>query len=271
MSFVLSSGIVKGKEPEALGIAIAGDRIAMAGSPDAPVFPSLAQLPPGCLTPESSLLLGELHGKPLFAASLAGETVLQAGLEWRELRPLFGLLSETELQAVSAARELLWWSRRHRFCGCCGTPLQDSPTERARCCPACKAVYYPVIAPAVIVAITRGEELLLAHNRNFRPQLFSLIAGFVDAGETLEQCVVREAREETGIEVGRLRYVASQPWPHPNSLMLGFTAEWQSGELHPDGTEIQEAGWFRRDRLPEIPSSGTVARRLIDLWLEHKL
>jgi len=256
---------------EALVLAIMGDKVALGGTVQSPEFPRFSRLPEVWAETGSSLRLGTLHGLPCLAISMPEGTVAPAGLEWRELRPLFALVGEAELQALSAARELLWWARRHRFCGCCSTPLQDSSTERARSCPSCKAVFYPVIAPAVIVAITRGDQLLLAHNRNFRPQLFSLIAGFVDAGETLEQCVVREAREETGVEVGKLRYVTSQPWPHPNSLMLGFTAEWLSGELRPDGTEIQEAGWFRRDQLPEIPSPGTVARRLIDLWLEHKL
>jgi len=271
MSFVLSSGIVKRESPEALGIALMGDRIAMAGTLAAPAFPTLTRMPGAWFENPATLNLGELQTHPIRATLVPEGNPAPEGLEWRELRPLFGLLGVAELQAISAARELLWWSRRHRFCGCCASPLQESPTERARICPSCKAVFYPVIAPAVIVAITRGDELLLAHNRNFRPLLHSLIAGFVDAGETLEQCVVREAREEVGIEVGRLRYVSSQPWPHPNSLMLGFHAEWLSGEIHPDGSEIQEAAWFRRDRLPEIPSPGTVARHLIDLWLEGKL
>ncbi len=127
-------------------------------------------------------------------------------------------------------------------------------------------MYFPTASPAIIVGVTCGEKLLLAHNRNFRTGLFSLLAGFVDPGETLEQAVVREVREEVGLEVGSLRYVTSQPWAFPNSLMLGFRASHISGELAVDGTEIAEAGWFTRDALPEIPRVGTIARLLVDEW-----
>lgn len=219
------------------------------------------------------LCLGSLGKEACWAASLppGDETEAPAGLEWCELRAVTPLLQEDQFQAISCARELLWWERRNRFCGCCGQPTQPSRTERALVCQACRTTVYPVIAPAVIVAITRGDELLLAHNRNFRPGLHSLIAGFVDPGETLEQCVMREAFEETGVRVRSPRYLVSQPWPYPNSLMLGFHAGHESGEIAVDGVEIEHAAWFRRDALPEIPSKGTVARRIIDAWLRGEL
>lgn len=218
--------------------------------------------------------LGDLEAKACWAGDPGEELGLAEpapGLMWAEVRALSALFPTDWIQAVACARELLWWEGRHRFCGCCGAPLRDSPTERARVCVSCKSTSYPVISPAVIVAITKGDKLLLAHNSNFRPGLHSLIAGFVDPGETLEQCVAREALEEVGIQVGRLRYVSSQPWPHPASLMLGFAAEYAGGDLHADGKEIEGADWYSRDALPQIPGPGTVARALIDAWLDGTL
>lgn len=192
------------------------------------------------------------------------------GWEWQETRALLAMLTPAQSHAVSCARQLLWWERRHRFCGACGTPTIDVTEERARKCPKCGAVFFPVVSPAVIVLVTRGDEVLLAHNRNFRPGMFSLLAGFVDPGETLEQAVVREVFEETGIQVSDLRYVTSQPWSFPNSLMLGFRARAVGGEVAADGKEIETAGWFTAGALPEIPRSGTVARNLIDAWLAEQ-
>ena len=196
-------------------------------------------------------------------------TVAPTGWEWHETRALLGAFSPAQIHAISCARELNWWQTRNRFCGHCGTQTIDTEDERAKRCPNCNALFFPIIAPAVIVAITRGDQLLLAHNRNFRPGMFSLLAGFVDPGETLEQAAVREVREEVGIEIGELRYISSQPWPFPNSLMAGFRANYVSGELVVDGKEIEQAGWYTRDTLPEIPRPGTVARFLIDGWLRE--
>lgn len=188
------------------------------------------------------------------------------GWQWHETRALLDAFTPTQWHAVSCARQLLWWDRRHRYCGVCGTPTVEVIEERARRCSKCNAVFYPVASPAIIVAVTRGPELLLAHNKNFRGGMFSLLAGFVDPGETLEQAVAREVREEAGIEIDRVEYLASQPWSFPNSLMLGFRARHVRGEIAVDGKEIEAAGWFRPDKLPEIPRAGTVARQIIDRW-----
>lgn len=145
--------------------------------------------------------------------------------------------------------------------------LEDAQDETARKCPGCGTAFFPSSAPAVIVAVTKGSQILLAHNSHFSPTLFSVIAGFVDPGETLENTVAREVREEVGLEVKDIRYVASQPWPFPNSLMLAFTAEYAAGEVRVDGQEIEKADWFSAKNLPEIPRKGTVARLLIDRWL----
>ncbi len=189
-----------------------------------------------------------------------------SGWQWHETRALLGAFTPAQWHAVNCARQLLWWEKRHRFCGACGTPTIDVIEERARRCPSCNAVFYPVVSPAVIVAVTRGDELLLAHNRNFRAGLFSLLAGFVDPGETLEQAVVREVHEEVGIKVGNVAYITSQPWSFPNSLMIGFRAEYVSGEIAVDGKEIETASWFGRNAMPELPRLGTIARMIVERW-----
>jgi NAD+ diphosphatase len=164
------------------------------------------------------------------------------------------------------------WRRESAYCGSCGTKNIDAPDELARLCPSCGRREYPRISPAVITIITNDKgEALLAHNRKFADGVYSLIAGFNEAGENLEATVAREIREEVGLEVKDIRYIASQPWPFPNSLMLGFTARHAAGDIRPDGEEIMDARWFTPATLPKLPGYGSVSRYLIDSWLEGKL
>jgi len=168
------------------------------------------------------------------------------------------------LQAFHVAQ----WRRESLFCGNCGAKNTDHPVELARLCPACGRVEYPRIAPAVITLITNDEgKILLAHNKKFAPGIYSLIAGFVEPGENLETAAARETLEEVGIEIGDIRYIASQPWPFPHSLMAGFSARRVSGVLKPDGVEIEDAQWFSRDSLPTLPGPGSLSRFLIERWL----
>ncbi|GHV10540.1 NADH pyrophosphatase [Spirochaetia bacterium] len=161
------------------------------------------------------------------------------------------------------------WRQDSAFCGSCGTKNTDAPDELARLCPACGRREYPRISPAVITIIINDDgRALLAHNKRFADGVYSLIAGFNEAGESLEATVARETQEEVGIEVKDITYIASQPWPFPNSLMLGFTARYAGGEIHPDGIEIEDAKWFTRDNLPKLPGNGSVSRYLINGWLE---
>ena len=161
------------------------------------------------------------------------------------------------------------WRKDSRFCGSCGTPNNDAGNgELARKCPHCGRLEYPRIAPAVITLITNDKnEILLAHNVNFLPAIYSLIAGFNEAGESLEASVAREIKEEVNLDVKDIRYVISQPWPFPNSLMVGFSAH-SSGEPRPDGVEIEDARWFTVENLPSLPGNGSVSRYLIDLWIK---
>lgn len=169
------------------------------------------------------------------------------------------------VNAVCRTRTLTAWADLHRFCGRCGRPLAPAANDLALACPDCHACYYPQLTPAVIVAVSRnhGTELLLAHNKRFEDRVFGLLAGFVEAGESVEQAVSREIMEEAGITVKNITYLHSQPWPFPNSLMLAFTAELDAGEARPDGEEIAELGWFNRDNLPALPRPGSIAANVI--------
>lgn len=183
---------------------------------------------------------------------------------------LYGRLPEVQWHVAGRAVQLVQWARTHRYCGRCGGPTSPAAGERAMRCPACGLLAFPRLAPAVITLVTRGDEALLARGVSFRAPMYSCLAGFVEPGETLEQAVRREVREEVGIEVGNLRYLGSQPWPFPHSLMIGFFAEWAGGEIEVDPREIVDAAWYRFDALPTIPPGISIARRLIDTWVADR-
>ncbi|MCB0956984.1 MAG: NAD(+) diphosphatase [Ilumatobacteraceae bacterium] len=188
-----------------------------------------------------------------------------------DLFSYYGRASEPEWLVAGRAVQLVEWGRTHRFCGRCGTPTEIQEHERAMKCPACGLLAFPRLAPAMITLVTRGEgddrQALLARGVQFRAPMYSCLAGFVEPGESLEEAVIREVREEVGVEIGDVRYWGSQPWPFPHSLMIGFTAEWVSGDIVCDPTEILDAKWFRRDELPNVPPRISIARKLIDAWL----
>ncbi|MDP2397753.1 MAG: NAD(+) diphosphatase [Burkholderiales bacterium] len=205
-------------------------------------------------------LLGEQH---CYAAEVDEAQPLPAGWAPLGLRDLFGMVDSTLAALSGRALQLLEWERNHQFCSRCGTPMQARSDERARACPSCRFTTYPLVSPAVMVLITRGRELLLARKAVWPAGRYSAIAGFVEPGEMLEDTVVRETREEVGVEVGELRYFGSQPWPFPHSLMVAFTAEYAGGPVRPDGVEIEEAAWFDAEALPRLPPSVSISRRLI--------
>jgi NAD+ diphosphatase len=158
---------------------------------------------------------------------------------------------------------LLNWRAKHRCCGACGGPLEEHPTEAARKCGACGHVDYPGMFPAVIVRVEKDGKILLARHAQRSQEFYTCLAGYVEVGESLEEAVHREVREEVGIELDAVRYVCSQPWPYPNQLMLAFTAKWKSGELVLQPDELSDARWFDQADLPNIPPEGSVAYRLI--------
>lgn len=187
------------------------------------------------------------------------------------LRELLAAMTPEEFKAVARARELDEWRAVNRFCGKCGAEMQqhENPHEKALVCVKCGYAAYPKISPAVIVLVTRGDKILLQRNTHYKLRNWTLVAGFVDAGENFEDAVCREIREESSIEVKNLRYFGSQSWPFPSNIMVAFRAEYASGELVPDGEEVLESGWFGKDNLPEIPHKGSIARAMIDAWLEE--
>ncbi len=215
------------------------------------------------------LAVGMLDGAPCFACRCRENEIPE---EWTFVpgRVLLAGAGSSVREAFCRAREMLLWRESHRFCGKCGGALTPSTHDLAMTCPVCGALYFPQIAPAVIVAITRnnGEEILLAHNHRFAEGVFSLIAGFVEAGETAEEAVHREIREETGIEVDDLRYLASQSWPFPNSLMLAFSARYAGGEIVVDHNELAECNWYKKGALPLLPEKGSIARAVLDAFEE---
>ncbi|MCL2067010.1 MAG: NAD(+) diphosphatase [Treponema sp.] len=210
--------------------------------------------------------------------SVSGGQPLPAGWKSITVRQAISLLNagggeiSSALAGILRCCHIAQWRRNSRFCGACGAENNDSEEELARCCPACGRVEFPRISPAIITAITNEkDEMLLAHNKNFITDMYSHIAGFNEPGESLEQTVVREIREEINIEVRDIRYAGSQPWPFPSSLMIGFRAKYSGGTIRPDGIEIEDARWFSRDNLPRLPGPGSLSRRLIDRWLEGAL
>ena len=215
----------------------------------------------GC--PKNSLLVGEWQGLSFYAVDVDR---LPEGLsgQMTPLRPLFGLAGAEAFALAGRAFQLLDWQKNHRYCGRCSIPTVMKTDEFAMSCPDCGLLAYPRISPAVMVLVSRGDEFLLARSPHFKPGVFSALAGFVEAGETLEQCAVREVREEVGIEITNLRYFQSQPWPFPDSLMLAFFADYVDGVITPDPSEIEAAGWFSRNALPPLPGTESIARRLID-------
>ena len=188
---------------------------------------------------------------------------------FRSLRSLLGAVEEEMFALTGRAFQIVEWERTHRFCGKCGKPTEPISDRRAMLCAVCGIQYYPRIVPAVIVAVVHNRRILLANARRHPEAFYSVLAGFVEPGETFEECVRREIREEVGIEVGNVRYFGNQPWPFPNTLMVGFAAEYAGGDLAVEEKELVRAAWFEPEevRQLEIPREGAIARALIDWFL----
>lgn len=220
------------------------------------------------ITVARRIYLGTLRGFPCYAVENCGGKA-PAGFSFEELRSLFSRIEGAFYHAALTAAHLVEWDKNHQFCGKCRGVLNARTDIRAKECNECGRLEFTRISPAIIVLIEKGNTLLLARSPRFAGEFFSVLAGFVEPGESLEAAVHREVMEETGISVKNIQYFGSQPWPFPDSLMIGFTAQYESGEIKIDGEEIVEAGWFRADQLPRIPGKLSIARQLID-WFVGK-
>jgi NAD+ diphosphatase len=252
----------------ALWFAFQGAQILVMRDTQSASVPSALDMCDLGVSPKRSQYLGMLGDQHCFACELEEGSAAPEGMHWSGLRALFGSIDDSLFALAGRAFQIVDWDRSHQFCGRCGTPTQIKNHERARECPNCGQVHYPRIAPAIMALIRRGREFLLARSPHFAPGMYSALAGFVEPGETLEQTLVREVREEVGIEVANVRYFASQPWPFPHSLMIAFNADYAGGEITPEPGEIEAAEWFTPERLPQVlPSKISISRRLIDAAL----
>jgi NAD+ diphosphatase len=227
---------------------------------------------PGEITfePLRTQYLGLLGGTDCYAAELPKDLDPPGGMVFKGLRALFGSLGEPWYRVAFLAAHLVEWDRTTLFCGQCGAENCRKSDTRAKECPKCGLLTFPRISPAVIVSVERDDKLLLARSNRFVTGFYSVLAGFVEPGETIEETVRREIKEEVGIDVRNIRYFGSQPWPFPDSLMIGFTAEYEKGEILIDAEEIVDAGWYGAHELPQIPDKLSIARRLIDWFVEKQ-
>ena len=268
MDFLSTSSPPSGSSGSSWWFPFRRDKVLVEETETSVTFPYLVGLEDLKILPIRTQYLGELNGSSCYSAELPDDTIPPEGMCFLGLRELFERVEDNLFVLAGRASQITNWDRTHQFCSRCGAPIKDKRNERAKICPNCELVHYPRLSPAIIVAIVKEKKILLAHANRFPSKFYSVLAGFVEPGETFEECVEREVKEEVGIRVKNIRYFGSQPWPFPNSLMVGFTAEYDSGEIAIDDVEIQDAGWFPANGLPRIPGKISIARRLIDWFRE---
>lgn len=249
--------------------AFVGNKLLVQLKDNIPQIPVTQDLKLLGLNPIRRQFLGTLGGQSCYSAELAHDTIPPETMALMGLRDLYGAIDDELYAICGRAVQIVEWDRTHQYCGHCSTPTTQLDYERAKRCPKCGLVNYPRLSPAIIVLVSRGDEVLLARAPRFREGMYSVLAGFVEPGESLEETVAREVREEVGIEVSDIRYFGSQPWPFPNSLMIGFTATYVSGEIVIEPEELVDAAWFSKNNLPLIPSKPSIARMLLDWFVSH--
>lgn len=218
--------------------------------------------------PLTKHFLGKLNNHSCYTLEIPSDNFAPEYMTFLGLRRLFGLIEENLFWVAGRAIQIINWDRTHQFCGRCGRQTYSNQNEYAKVCPECGFTSYPRISPAIIVAVTKENKILLARNSRFKKIFYSVLSGFVEPGETLEECLRREVEEEVGIEVKNISYFGSQSWPFPNSLMVAFTAEYDRGEIIIDNEEIIEAKWFTVNDLPDLPNSISIARQLINWFIK---
>ncbi|MEM6484140.1 MAG: NAD(+) diphosphatase [Pseudomonadota bacterium] len=212
----------------------------------------------------SEQFVGHWNGQPCFAIEVSEVGPLDPmRYQMGSLYTLLGRVDDRLFAVVGRAYQLLRWEDDHRFCGRCADPLEKSVMDNSMSCASCDLIVYPRISPCAICLVRRGDQILLARNANFPRPMYSTLAGFVEAGESVEETVRREVEEEVGVIVGHTEYFGSQPWPFPSQLMLGFFADYVEGDIQPDQEEIVDAGWYNVDSLPMVPPTTSIAGQLI--------
>lgn len=235
--------------------------------PDAPVPALPGGEMPAWLKDAEPLCLGSLTGTPCWVVALPREAPLPPGFRRETLVPMRGVRLPDDLLSLGGmAMQALWWQSTSGHCPRCGAPTERLEGEWGKRCPRCRYEHYPHLHPAVIVLVKHGDRSLLARKREWAPGRYALVAGFVDNGESLEGAVAREVKEEVGVEVKDIQYVGSQNWPFPSQLMIGFVAQYASGEITIDPEELEDARWFEPDALPAGPSRHSIARFIIDTY-----
>jgi NAD+ diphosphatase len=258
------------RHPTGRCLAFARGDLLVTESGDEVRFPSWDDLRHLDVLTLRSQFLGDLDDEPLWSAELAPDFVPPEGLSLLNLRSLHGRVTDEVFALAGRAAQIVAWDRDHQHCGRCGMHTEPVPNERARRCPMCGLISYPRLSPAIIVLIERGDEILLARGHQFAPGRFGIVAGFVEPGESLEEAVQREIREEIALDVADITYFGSQPWPFPHGIMIGFRAQYAGGEVSLDDGELAEAGWYTVDNLPTVPQKLSIARRLIDAWAAER-
>jgi len=266
MTFVSGVAAPALSSPAARWFVVEGHSVWVRPAAGGVMLPEAADVQSFGIDLSASHYLGQLDGEDCFAVA-AGGAPIPSPFRAEGLRALYALMGEELFAVAGRAVQIAAFGLTHRYCGRCGLETVRDAVERSTRCAVCDLSFYPRIAPAIIVLVRRGDEALLARAAKFTSDFYSTLAGFVEPGESLEQTLVREVREEVGVEVGNVRYFGSQPWPFPHSLMVGFFADYAGGEIVVDGTEIVDARWFSAQALPNIPPKPSIARRLIDAWV----
>ncbi|HYE08556.1 MAG TPA: NAD(+) diphosphatase [Patescibacteria group bacterium] len=268
MTFELRALPFPSEEEKSFYLLFFGDKLLVEEKDDSINILDKSSLYKYSLVTNDHLYLGRLNSLPYIAADLPSIEIMDSSLKLIGLRQLFGLIEDDLFWLAARAYHLINWNKNTCYCGRCGAETFMKESEHSKYCSKCGLALYPKISPAVIVAVTKKDEILLAKNALNKSGFYSVLAGFVEPGENLEECVAREIQEEAGISVKNIQYFGSQPWPFPDSLMIGFTAEYDCGELVIDKQELSDAKWFKANELPEIPGKLSIARKLIDWFAE---